>query len=68
MTIEDTDLPTPHGTTKPRLTTIAEGVENQDQVATLRAQGCREAQGFLYWSPMSAQALHGVIKQQREVA
>jgi carboxyvinyl-carboxyphosphonate phosphorylmutase len=26
MSIEDTDLPTPHGTTKPRLTTIAEGV------------------------------------------
>ena len=50
------------------MSTIAEGVENQDQVATLRAQGCREAQGFLYWSPMSAQALHGVIKQQREVA
>jgi len=50
------------------MSTIAEGVENQDQVATLRAQGCREAQGFLYWSPMSAQALQGVIKQQREVA
>ena len=26
MSIEDTDLPTPHGTTKPRLTAIAEGV------------------------------------------
>ena len=26
MSIEDTDLPTPHGTTKPRLTSIAEGV------------------------------------------
>jgi carboxyvinyl-carboxyphosphonate phosphorylmutase len=26
MSIEDTDLPTPFGTTKPRLTTIAEGV------------------------------------------
>ena len=25
MSIEDTDLPTPHGTTKPRLTAIAEG-------------------------------------------
>ena len=26
MSIEDTDLPTPHGTTKPRLVSIAEGV------------------------------------------
>ncbi len=26
LSIEDTDLPTPHGTTKPRLTSIAEGV------------------------------------------
>ncbi len=26
MSIEDTELPTPHGTTKPRLTSIAEGV------------------------------------------
>lgn len=26
MSIEDTDLPTPHGATKPRLTSIAEGV------------------------------------------
>jgi len=50
------------------MATIAEGVENADQIATLRAQGCREAQGFLYWAPMSAQALHRVIAQQREVA
>ena len=26
LSLEDTDLPTPHGTTKPRLTSIAEGV------------------------------------------
>ena len=38
------------------MSTIAEGVENSDQVAMLWAQGCREVQGFLYWAPMSAQA------------
>jgi diguanylate cyclase (GGDEF)-like protein len=50
------------------MSTIAEGVENDDQLAILRAQGCREVQGFLYWKPMSAQALHRVIEQQRKVA
>ena len=50
------------------MSTIAEGVENADQIAMLRAQGCREAQGFLYWAPMSAHALHRVIEQQRKVA
>ena len=50
------------------MSTVAEGVENADQIRMLRAQGCHEAQGFLYWAPMSAQALHRVIEQQREVA
>jgi diguanylate cyclase (GGDEF)-like protein len=50
------------------MSTIAEGVENPDQIAMLRARGCREAQGFLYWAPMSAHALHRVIEQQRKVA
>ena len=50
------------------MSTIAEGVENADQIAMLWAQGCREAQGFLYWAPMSAHALHRVIEQQRKVA
>jgi diguanylate cyclase (GGDEF)-like protein len=46
------------------MSTIAEGVENKDQLAMLRAQGCREVQGFLYWAPMPAHALHRVIEQQ----
>ena len=50
------------------MSTNAEGVENADQIAMLRAQGCREVQGFLYWAPMSAYALHQVIEQQRKVA
>jgi EAL domain-containing protein (putative c-di-GMP-specific phosphodiesterase class I) len=50
------------------MATIAEGVENTDQVAMLWAQGCREVQGFLYWAPMSAHALHRVIEQQRKAA
>jgi EAL domain-containing protein (putative c-di-GMP-specific phosphodiesterase class I) len=50
------------------MSTNAEGVENADQIAMLRAQGCREVQGFLYWAPMSAYALHQLIEQQRKVA
>jgi diguanylate cyclase (GGDEF)-like protein len=50
------------------MSTIAEGVENADQIAMLWDQGCREAQGFFYWAPMSAHALHRVIDQQRKVA
>jgi EAL domain-containing protein (putative c-di-GMP-specific phosphodiesterase class I) len=30
--------------------TVAEGVETEEQLATLRALGCAQAQGF-YWSP-----------------
>jgi diguanylate cyclase (GGDEF)-like protein len=47
------------------MSTIAEGVENADQIAVLWGQGCREVQGFLYWRPMSAFALQRVIEEQR---
>ena len=50
------------------MSTIAEGVENAEQIAMLRARGCREVQGFLYWAPMSAYAMHQLIEQQRKVA
>jgi diguanylate cyclase (GGDEF)-like protein len=48
------------------MSTNAEGVENLDQIAMLRANGCREAQGFLYWAPMPAAALHQVFEEQRQ--
>jgi EAL domain-containing protein (putative c-di-GMP-specific phosphodiesterase class I) len=43
------------------LTVNAEGVENQAQVDLLRAYGCHEVQGFHYWAPMTANALHQLI-------
>lgn len=37
------------------LTTIAEGVETEGQLAFLREQGCEEAQGYYYSKPLTAQ-------------
>jgi diguanylate cyclase (GGDEF)-like protein len=36
---------------------VAEGVENHDQLAVLRALGCNEVQGYLIARPMSAEAV-----------
>jgi EAL domain-containing protein (putative c-di-GMP-specific phosphodiesterase class I) len=37
-----------------KMQTIAEGVENDEQLATLASYGCQGYQGFLYSQPMSA--------------
>ena len=39
------------------LKTIAEGVENVEQLAFLREQGCDEAQGYYYSKPLSAEQM-----------
>ena len=39
------------------LTSIAEGVEDHDQLKVLRALGCRHAQGFLFSEPLPADEL-----------
>ena len=36
------------------MTTTAEGVETQEQLDQMRAEGCTEAQGFYYGRPMPA--------------
>jgi diguanylate cyclase (GGDEF)-like protein len=36
------------------LATIAEGIENREQEAAVRAMGCEEVQGYMYAKPMSA--------------
>jgi EAL domain-containing protein (putative c-di-GMP-specific phosphodiesterase class I) len=40
-----------------RLRTVAEGVEQDEQVRFLRGEGCEEVQGFLYGAPVAAEDL-----------
>jgi diguanylate cyclase (GGDEF)-like protein/PAS domain S-box-containing protein len=43
------------------MTTTAEGVETEEQLAQLRAQGCTEIQGFLIGRPYPVGELRGVL-------
>jgi EAL domain-containing protein (putative c-di-GMP-specific phosphodiesterase class I) len=36
------------------MSTTAEGIETEEQLAAIREQGCDEAQGFLFSAPLSA--------------
>ena len=45
-----------------RLRTVAEGVEEQAELDTLRALGCDAAQGFLIQRPMPAPAMADFIR------
>ena len=46
------------------ITTTAEGVETVEQLAQVRAQGCTEAQGYLFSRPRRACDLPAVFAEQ----
>ncbi len=48
--------------------TTAEGVETEDQLARLRAEGCTEVQGFLFSRPMPASEVAGMLERWGEAA
>lgn len=51
-------------THKMRLAVIAEGVENEQQLHFLEAQGCEEIQGYYYSRPLSAEKLEQFCQAQ----
>lgn len=48
-----------------KLSTVAEGIENLDAWAALRAQGCERGQGYLIARPMEGEQLIDWAKQDR---
>ncbi len=48
------------------ISTTAEGVETQEQVDLLRAEGCDEVQGYLFSEPRPASEVEGLIAAQQK--
>ncbi|MFH0780808.1 MAG: EAL domain-containing protein [Pseudomonadota bacterium] len=44
-----------------KLLVVAEGVENQEQLAFLRVQHCEEGQGFLFSKPVTAEQMDEIL-------
>ena len=47
--------------------TIAEGVEEPEQIAFLQAHGCKEAQGFFFSKPVPAEQFATLWRESREL-
>ena len=45
------------------MTTTAEGVETEEQLRRLRAEGCTEVQGYLFSPPVPVKKLAGVMRK-----
>ena len=48
------------------LTTVAEGVEDEETLALVKALGCTWVQGYFYAKPLSPENLIGWVAQRRE--
>jgi predicted signal transduction protein with EAL and GGDEF domain len=46
------------------MTTVAEGIENFEQLAMLRSWGCEQAQGYLLSPPVSAAAVDSLLSER----
>jgi len=51
-----------------RLKVVAEGVETEDQLAFLRANGCDEMQGYLFAKPTDAEECGRMLREGRKLA
>lgn len=43
------------------MTSVAEGIENKEQVEILRALGCTVGQGYFYYKPMTIEQLNAIL-------
>jgi diguanylate cyclase (GGDEF)-like protein len=50
------------------LETTAEGIENDEQLASLRADGCLEGQGYLFSKAVPANEVRGLLEDQKSDA
>ena len=50
------------------LRVVAEGVETVDQMSFLSAHGCDEIQGHVFWKPMDATKITGLLRGDRSTA
>jgi predicted signal transduction protein with EAL and GGDEF domain len=50
------------------MTTIAEGVETEEQLAMVRSEGCTEMQGYLFSPPRSATEIRCLFVQEARLA
>lgn len=51
-----------------RMRTVAEGVEQEEQMRFLRAEGCNEMQGFLYSAPLPGEEILRLLRMKAQVA
>jgi diguanylate cyclase (GGDEF)-like protein len=47
-----------------RMKVVAEGVETETQRRLVQAAGCELGQGYLFWKPMSAEAMRALLEAQ----
>jgi diguanylate cyclase (GGDEF)-like protein/PAS domain S-box-containing protein len=50
-----------------RMVTTAEGVESADQLERVRAEGCTEAQGFIFSQPMQGSKIREFLAEHRRL-
>jgi diguanylate cyclase (GGDEF)-like protein len=51
-----------------KISTVIEGIETEEQLTMAKAEGCDEAQGFLFSKPMPEREVAGFLAERRRIA